>query len=102
MKKLTAKKSKIAIDYEAIIDGFDPAKWREATPEEMAEHRERAIDAVIVEVQEPTDAEYLEIFENFDPTKWREATPEEMAEHRERAKNAVIVEIEEIEKSEER
>ena len=102
MKKFTANRLGTAIDYEAIIDGFDPSKWREATPEEMAEHRERAKNVVIVEVQEPTDAEYLEIFENFDPSKWREATPEEMAEHRERAKNAVIVEIEEIEKSEER
>ncbi|MEN9648853.1 MAG: hypothetical protein RLZ17_894, partial [Actinomycetota bacterium] len=26
MKKLTTKKSEIAIDYEVIIDGFDPAK----------------------------------------------------------------------------
>ena len=105
MKKMTTKKFETEIDYEAIIDGFDPAKWREATPEEMAEHRERAKDAVIVEVQEPTDAEYLEMFENFDPAKWREGTPEELAEHRERAKDAVIVEIEEIEgidKSEER
>ncbi len=51
MKKLTTKKSEIAIDYEVIIDGFDPAKWREATPEEMAEHRERAKDAVIVEIE---------------------------------------------------
>jgi hypothetical protein len=53
MKKLTAKKFKTAIDYEAIIDGFDPAKWREATPEEMAEHRERAKVAVIVEIEKP-------------------------------------------------
>ena len=53
MKNLKAKKSyDEAIDYEAIIDGFDPAKWREATPEELAEHRERAKDAVIVEIED--------------------------------------------------
>ncbi len=52
MKKMTAKKFEAAIDYEAIIDGFDPAKWREGTPEELAEHRERAKDAVIVEIEE--------------------------------------------------
>ena len=52
MKKMTAKKFETAIDYEAIIDGFDPAKWREGTPEELAEHRERAKDAVIVEIEE--------------------------------------------------
>jgi hypothetical protein len=52
MKKLTTKKTKLAIDYEAIIDGFDPVKWREATPEEMAEHRERAKHAVIVRIEE--------------------------------------------------
>ncbi len=52
MKKFTANRLETAIDYEAIIDGFDPAKWREATPEEMAEHRERAKDAVIVEIEE--------------------------------------------------
>ena len=52
MKKLTEKTFETAIDYEAIIDGFDPSKWREATPEELAEHRERAKDAVIVEIEE--------------------------------------------------
>ena len=52
MKKLTEKTFETAIDYEAIIDGFDPSKWREATPEELAEHRERAKDAVIVEIKE--------------------------------------------------
>ena len=58
MKNLKAKRSADkAIDYEAIIDGFDPAKWRELTPEELAEHRERAKDAVIVEI------------EDIDPTK---------------------------------
>ena len=52
MKKLTEKTFETAIDYEAIIDGFDPSKWREATPEELAEHRERAKDAAIVEIEE--------------------------------------------------
>ena len=58
MKNLKAKRSADeAIDYEAIINGFDPAKWRELTPEELAEHRERAKDVVIVEI------------EDIDPTK---------------------------------
>ncbi len=35
-------------EYLEIFENCDPAKWREATPEEMAEHRERAKDAVIV------------------------------------------------------
>ena len=52
MKKMTTKKFETAIDYEAIIDGFDPAKWREGTPEELAEHRERAKNAVLVEIEE--------------------------------------------------
>ena len=53
MKNLKAKRSADeAIDYEAIIDGFDPAKWRELTPEELAVHRERAKDAVIVEIED--------------------------------------------------
>ena len=58
MKNLKAKKSDDeAIDYEAIIDGFDPNKWRELTPEELAEHRERAKDAVIVEIEEIEEVE---------------------------------------------
>ncbi len=69
MKKLTAKKSKIAIDYEAIIDGFDPAKWREATPEEVAEHRERAKDAVIVEIEVIDANDTVEIEEIEKPEK---------------------------------
>ena len=63
MKKLTAKKSEIAIDYETIIDGFDPAKWREATPEELAEHRERAKDAVIVKIEQIDANDTVEIKE---------------------------------------
>ena len=58
MKNLKAKSSDDeAIDYEAIIDGFDPAKWRELTPEELAEHREKAKDAVIVEIEEIEEVE---------------------------------------------
>ena len=58
MKNLKAKRSDDeAIDYEAIIDSFDPTKWRELTPEELAEHRERAKDAVIVEIEEIEEVE---------------------------------------------
>ena len=63
MKKMTAKNFETAIDYEAIIDGFDPAKWREGTPEELAEHRERAKNAVIVEIEEIDANETVEIEE---------------------------------------
>ena len=63
MKKLTEKTFETAIDYEAIIDGFDPAKWREGTPEELAEHRERAKDAVIVEIEEIDANDTVEIEE---------------------------------------
>ncbi len=63
MKKMTTKKFETAIDYEAIIDGFDPAKWREGTPEELAEHRERAKNAVIVEIEEIDANETIEIEE---------------------------------------
>ena len=63
MKKTTTKKFETAIDYEAIIDGFDPAKWREGTPEELAEHRERAKNAVIVEIEEIDANETVEIEE---------------------------------------
>ena len=63
MKKMITKKFETAIDYEAIIDGFDPAKWREGTPEELAEHRERAKNAVIVEIEEIDANETVEIEE---------------------------------------
>ena len=47
-------KSKILTDaeYLELFENFDPAKWREGTPEELAEHRERAKNAVIVEIEE--------------------------------------------------
>ena len=61
MKNLHAKRSDDeAIDYEAIIDGFDPSKWREATPAELAEHRERAKDAVIVEIEDIDPSEIID------------------------------------------
>ena len=63
MKKFTANRLETAIDYEAIIDGFDPAKWREGTPEELAEHRERAKNAVIVEIEESDANDTVEIEE---------------------------------------
>ena len=63
MKKFTANRLETAVDYEAIIDGFDPAKWREGTPEELAEHRERAKNAVIVEIEESDANDTVEIEE---------------------------------------
>ncbi len=38
-------------EYLEIFENFDPSKWREATPEELAEHRERAKNAVIFEIE---------------------------------------------------
>ncbi len=48
-------------EYLEIFENFDPAKWREATPEEMAEHRERAKNAVIVEIEEIDATDTVEI-----------------------------------------
>lgn len=47
-------KSKLLTDaeYLELFENFDPTKWREATPEELAEHRERAKDAVIVKIEQ--------------------------------------------------
>jgi hypothetical protein len=55
-------KSKILTDaeYLELFENFDPAKWREATPEELAEHRERAKDAVIVEIVEIVEIEEID------------------------------------------
>ncbi len=50
-------------EYLEIFENFDPAKWREATPEEMAEHRERAKNAVIVEIEEIDATDTVEIEE---------------------------------------
>ncbi|MFZ9885243.1 MAG: hypothetical protein ACO3ON_07290 [Ilumatobacteraceae bacterium] len=52
MTKQKSKKQLTAAEYLEIFENFDPTKWRELTPEELAEHRERAKDAVIVEVEE--------------------------------------------------
>jgi hypothetical protein len=55
-------KSKVLTDaeYLEIFENFDPAKWREGTPEELAEHRERAKDAVTVEIEEIDASETME------------------------------------------
>ena len=50
-------------EYLEIFENFDPAKWREATPEEIAEHRERAKDAVIVEIEEINATDTVKIEE---------------------------------------
>jgi DNA-directed RNA polymerase subunit F len=52
MTKKKSKKQLTDAEYLEIFENFDPTKWRELTPEELAEHRERAKDAVIVEVEE--------------------------------------------------
>ena len=52
MTKQERKKQLTDAEYLEIFENFDPTKWRELTPEELAEHRERAKDAVIVEVEE--------------------------------------------------
>jgi DNA-directed RNA polymerase subunit F len=52
MTKQKSKKQLTDAEYLEIFENFDPTKWRELTPEELAEHRERAKDAVIVEVEE--------------------------------------------------
>jgi len=57
-------------EYLEIFENFDPAKWREATPEEMAEHRERAKDAVIVEIEE-IDANDTVVIEEIDKSEKR-------------------------------
>ncbi|MEI8024496.1 MAG: hypothetical protein WCH63_09955 [Actinomycetota bacterium] len=58
-------KSKVLTDaeYLEIFENFDPSKWREGTPEELAEHRERAKDAVIVEIEEIDANDTVEIEE---------------------------------------
>ena len=52
MNKKTQQKVLTDAEYLDLFESFDPSKWREATPEELAEHRERAKDAVIVEIEE--------------------------------------------------
>ena len=52
MTKQKNKKQLTDAEYLEIFENFDPTKWRELTPEELAEHREKAKDAVIVEIEE--------------------------------------------------
>lgn len=52
MTKQKSKKQLTDAEYLEIFENFDPTKWRELTPEELAEHREKAKDAVIVEIEE--------------------------------------------------
>ena len=52
MNKKTQPKVLTDAEYLDLFENFDPSKWREATQEELAEHRERAKDAVIVEIED--------------------------------------------------
>ena len=81
MSKKIQSKVLTDAEYLEVFENFDPAKWREGTPEELAEHRERAKDAVIVEI-EAIDANDTVEIEKIDAND--------------------TVEIEEIDKSEER
>ena len=60
MTNLKNKKQLTDAEYLEIFENFDPTKWRELTPEELAEHRERAKDAVIVEIEEIEEIEEVE------------------------------------------
>lgn len=61
MNKKTQPKVLTDAEYLDLFENFDPAKWREGTPEELAEHRERAKDAVIVKIEEIDESETVEI-----------------------------------------
>ena len=61
MNKKTQPKVLTDAEYLNLFENFDPAKWREATPEELAEHRERAKDAVIVEIEGIDESKTVEI-----------------------------------------
>ncbi|CAB4999103.1 MAG: hypothetical protein F2884_03935 [Actinobacteria bacterium] len=52
MNKKIKRKILTDAEYLELFENFDPAKWREGTPEELAEHRERAKNTVIVEIEE--------------------------------------------------
>ena len=65
MNKKIKQKVLTDAEYLDMFENFDPAKWREGTPEELAEHRERAKDAVIVEIEE-IDANDIVEFEEID------------------------------------
>ena len=64
MSKKIQSKVLTDAEYLEIFENFDPAKWREGTPEELAEHRERAKDAVIVEIEESDTNDTVEIEES--------------------------------------
>ena len=61
MNKKTQPKVLTDAEYLDLFENFDPSKWREGTPEELAEHREKAKDAVIVEIEEIDESETVEI-----------------------------------------
>jgi hypothetical protein len=63
MSKKVQTKVLTDAEYLQLFEYFDPAKWREGTPEELAEHRERAKDAVIVEIEEIDANDTVEIEE---------------------------------------
>ena len=89
MNKKTKQKVLTDAEYLDLFENFDPAKWREGTPEELAEHRERAKNAVIVEIEESDANDTVEI-EESDTVEIEESDAND------------TVEIEEIDKSEER
>ena len=60
MNKKTQPKVLTDAEYLDLFENFDPAKWREGTPEELAEHREKAKDAIIVKIEEIDEREKLE------------------------------------------
>ena len=61
MNKKTQPEVLTDAEYLDLFENFDPSKWREGTPEELAEHRERAKDAVIVKIEEIDESETVEI-----------------------------------------
>ena len=60
MNKKIKQKVLTDAEYLELFENFDPSKWREGTPEELAEHRERAKNAVIVEIAEIDANETME------------------------------------------
>ena len=60
MNKKTKQKVLTDAEYLDLFENFDPSKWREATPAELAEHRERAKDAVIVEIEDIDPSEIID------------------------------------------
>ena len=60
MNKKTQQKVLTDAEYLDLFENFDPSKWRELTPAELAEHRERAKDAVIVEIEDIDPSEIID------------------------------------------